>query len=803
MKIVFLEAAIPLTKTYSKAADGSIEKTSYPNVLNFTSHVEDCTTLQHMETLMRKHAALGHTMLKGQLAKPLKNESRKGSTDSSGQTEYIVLDIDGLPGVTSVDAVLKDLGLDNVSYILQYSASYHIENKNLRAHIFMQLTKPMSAPLVKQWLMDLNHRVPLLSNAMQLTKTGNSITWPLDVTACQNDKLIYIAPPLLKGGIKDPMGKKPRIVFVQKAKTKLDLTNVKIPSSEVNRDRTHKRINELREKNGLPARKITYKMIGSTQVMVKPDDATISEIKTDRGFVYFNLNGGDSWAYYHPEDNPDYIHNFKGEPSYLTKELLPEYWEQLTQNSIKVNSAGLQYLVLLDKKTSTYWRGTYDQANDALELNQAKNETQVRHFAKQHGVPLGDFIPEWTLVFDPLIVPGAASRVNETERTINTYEPTIYARRKPKKTSSVPPTIAKVIMHAIGNDLAVYEHFLNWLAVIFQYKIRTQTAWVLHGNEGTGKGTVMNRIIRPLLGAKYTAVKHMEELNDRFTHYLENNLVLFIDEIEARALDNEKSASAKLRNWITEPTISIRAMNIGSYDAINYNNLIMASNKAEPVILNEGDRRHNIAIFQPTKLILTETELNRLDQELQSFHDYLMTRDADKYTASQTIDTADRRTLINLSQTSVDSAVSALNTGDLEFFIDQLPTDNQYKTNALKMNRAQDYKDTLLRIIDRADRMTNTGHVSRDELHLIFGTAVGNVPDTPNKFTSMLKHHRVTLVKVWIDRPVMGMKVQWKGDLNELRKQVEPPAPPQLKVVPSTKKPVPKPKAAAVKRAVH
>jgi hypothetical protein len=41
-------------------------------------------------------------------------------------------------------------------------------------------------------------------------------------------------------------------------------------------------------------------------------------MKMERGFVYFNLNGGDSWAYYHPIDNPTFIRNFKGEPMYRT-----------------------------------------------------------------------------------------------------------------------------------------------------------------------------------------------------------------------------------------------------------------------------------------------------------------------------------------------------------------------------------------------------------------------------------------------------------------------------------------------------
>jgi RNA polymerase sigma-70 factor (ECF subfamily) len=147
--------------------------------------------------------------------------------------------------------VLLLVGLEDISYIVQWSASYGIENWRLRAHVFILLNKLYAAPLLKQWLIQKNHEVPLLSRAMSLTKTGNSISWPLDVSACQNDKLIYIAPPALKG-IKDPMAKTPRIQLVRRKHEKLALTTT-INSSTKNRELTHKRIKELREEAGLPS----------------------------------------------------------------------------------------------------------------------------------------------------------------------------------------------------------------------------------------------------------------------------------------------------------------------------------------------------------------------------------------------------------------------------------------------------------------------------------------------------------------------------------------------------------------------
>ena len=773
MDITFLKAPIPLTKTYIKQKDGSIEKHPYPNAYEVTSIKEPCSDMKMFETLIRKHAAFGHSLLKGSVSRPLINESRKGSTDSNATTDWIVLDLDGLPNCNTVDQFLTALNMHDITHVVQYSASYGIENNDLRAHVFMQLSRPIAAPLLKQWLIETNHKVDILRNAMTLTKTGNSLSWPLDITACQNDKLIYIASPLLKGGLKDPLSSKSRISYVARKHATLTISN-QISSTEINKDRTTKRINELRENLGLPARKYVFKMVGSNQVLAKPDSATVSEIKTDRGFVYFNLNGGNSWAYYHPENNPDFIFNFKGEPTYLTKELLPDYWEEITQQTTKISSNGAIYLIFLDKKTSTYYRGTYDPSTDALDLNIAKNETQIRHFAKQHGISLGDYIPEWEIIFDP----HSNIRVDQTNKRINTYEPTKYSKIKPKKSvTTVPATIHKIINHALGNDQPIYDHFMNWLACIVQYRIRTQTAWVLHGTEGTGKGLLMNKIIRPLLGKNQTASRHMEELNEPFNAWMANCLVALIDEVQTKALINEKGAAAKMRNWVTEPTITIRAMHQGGYEATNYINLILASNMPDPVVITSTDRRHNIAKFQSQRLIMSEKEVDKVETELQAFHDFMMNYKADKQLASSFIDTTDRRTLISISETSVDIAASKFIEGDMEFFVDQLPNNDHYKRNALKANKVDDYREVLLTLIDRSDIATGICNVSRDELHIIFGYVVGNVPDTPNKFTSMLKHHRLHTTKVWINnRAVHGIRTVWiaPNKLGELRNLMKP-----------------------------
>ena len=769
MHLTFLEASQPLTKQFTKTKSG-IEKTPYPMTWEFTSHREQIQTLAQFEAALRTHAALGHCLLKGNIQRDLVKESRAGSTNSSDPTEWVCLDFDGVT-IQSLSYALVVLGLKDVSHVIQYSASAEIEgDTSLRAHVFMLLDKPASAPLLKQWLIHLNHSVPELRSAMSLTKTGCAIRWPLDTSACQNDKLIYIAPPVLVG-LADPFKGRQRITLVKRKVDKYTLTDRPF-STEKNRDLTNKRIAELREAEGLPKRPFNYKMHGGVEYLAKPDACTITEMKQERGFVYFNLNGGDSWAYYHPENNPEFIFNFKGEPSYITKELLPDYWQQLTSQVTKIDSSGIAYLGFCDRKTSGYWRGTYDANQDHLELYQAKNETQVRHFAKQYGMPLGDFIPEWDLTFDP----KDPVRVDFQAHVINQFSPSSFMKMTGlKQVTKVPSTIFKVINNALGGDPEILEHFLNWCAFIVQERDRTNTAWVLHGVPGTGKGVLCAKILRPLLGAANTAFKRMEELNEPYNHYMKAALLVVVDEVQTKALQNERGAMAKLKNFITEPYISIRAMYSGGTEAPNYTNWIFNSNMPDPVMIDKNDRRFNVGKYQSTPLkdILSTKEIAGLDQKIESelpaFFAYLLFYPLDRVKAQTILETADRTTMISISESSIDTVSDKILAGDFEYLMDQLPSSTQYANDFASLNKLENYKHVLRALIMRTLPKTNSCAISREELRVMFEFISGSMPSTPNKFTSLLKHHRIHMDKVWVDnKTVNGIRTVWAQDSAKL-----------------------------------
>ena len=751
MKLTFLAANTRLTKRFVKTATG-VEKHSYPNVKEFTSHEEAPQSLEQFASVLRRHAALGHCLLKGNVLRPLVNESRKGSTNPMEKSDWVCLDVDGFNGTAT--KLMQAIGLEDQSYVIQYSASYNITSTDLRCHIFMLLKNAVAAPSLKQWLTGLNLEAEDIRNSITLTKSGHALKWPIDVTACQNDKLLYIAPPELVG-MRDPMRTNARIATVNKTYDILSLHSIR--HIEANQKDKHTLIKELRAAAGLTTTTPKIKQISGQSVMTNPDAAIVTDTKIDRGFVYFNINGGDSWGYYHPEGKPEYIYNFKDEPVYKTSEFLPHYWESINA-APALTPTDLRYLAFLDRRSSTYYRGTYDPTSEHLELFGAKNETQVRHFAKQHGMPLGDFIPEWDIVFDP----EDTVRVDFKNQVINTFEPSVFMQQTAVERATPPPLILSVIHHALGSDEEITRYFINWLAYILQFRDRTLTAWVLHGTTGTGKGILMHKILAPLFGAKQSTMRRMEEFDSQFNSYIENNLIVCVDEMEASALFNAKGVMAKLKNFITEERVPLRTMYRTPYDVYNRTNWLFFSNQPEVVHIPKNDRRFNVGKYQPAKIDMSQKEIDSIEGELQHFHDFLLYYQVDDKAVMTPLDTESRNSMISISEASIDTVAGAILDGDFATLIDQLPSDDSYKLNPIEMTKVDAYKSVLNRIIARTDPK-GACSISRDELRALFEYTVGNMPSSPNKFTSLLKHHRVHMTSVWLnDITVRGIKVHWQ-----------------------------------------
>jgi hypothetical protein len=765
LKITFLSAAEPIQKAYELDAAGNLIKHAYPFTYEFTSHAYEIPDLSTFAAAIKHHAGAGDCLLKGLLHRQLVRESRAGATDRNDLTEWICLDLDGVEGFQSTDHFLDAIGLSDTSYIRQWSSSQGVEAKSgFRCHLFLQLAKPTHPQLLKQWLMHLNLTQANLVSQLELTKTSNSLRWPLDVSTCQNDKLLYVAPPAFGPGLNDPFATGNRIELVEHGRATVTLPG-NLPNHDALRALVHDRVNDLRVKAGLTKRKKTgFKFQGAVEYFVNPDRATITDMKTERGFVYFNLNGGDSWAYYHPEDNPAFIHNFKGEPIYRTEDLLPEYWAQIAQRvaNYQPSPGGLIYLAFRDFKSGNYYNGVYDSGTGNLDFAQAKSETQLRHFMKQHGQPLSDYIPDWNIVFDP----HKSYVVDPATRQVNIFEPSAIMKQPPPEPGPWP-TIRKVINHALGNDPATFDHFINWLATATQKLSMTGTAWVLHGRTGTGKGVLFHHILSPLFGEWNVVSKRMEEIESEFTGYMENKFIVFVDEMEkGRGIYHDK-VNAKLKNLITEPKISVRKMYHPPTEMPNYSNMIFASNKPAPVEIAPDDRRFNVGAYQPNSLVLTDAEIfDDIPAQLPAFYEFLMSFPADSDLARKPLNSTHRAQMIDISTNAIDAACQALLDGNMDFFWDQLKDKKPAQTHlslATPEGRAYEaYRELVVEIIQ-----TRPPTLSREELRTLLEWTVGNMPDRPHKFTSLIKHHKLHMTAVWRNgRTTRGVTLSWQQSAN-------------------------------------
>ncbi len=323
MQITFLAASdrTRMAKSFALSS-GTVVTTPYPPVRRFWSFTRNVTNIHQLYALLVTHAEAGHCLLKGQLDRPLRHQSRAGRSDPNTPTDLLVLDLDFDQGFTSIDEFMEAIGLGGVGYVLHHSSSAGITARpGLRAHVFVQLATPVALAQLKRWLRHLNLTVPGLREQVTLSANGMTLRNPLDVTSCQNDKLLFIADPMVEG-LEDPLAGR-RFELWQRGIESVDLRTEYLDPGAVQRD-ADAQVLELRAKAGLPPREPRYVALpGRERVLANPEPATVTGVRRARGFVYLNLNGGDSWAYYFPESNPEILYSFKGEPPVPLKQIAP------------------------------------------------------------------------------------------------------------------------------------------------------------------------------------------------------------------------------------------------------------------------------------------------------------------------------------------------------------------------------------------------------------------------------------------------------------------------------------------------
>ena len=369
---------------------------------------------------------------------------------------------------------------------------------------------------------------------------------------------------------------------------------------------------------------------------------------------------------------------------------------------------------------------------------------------QSHGQPKPDIIPDWRVEFNP----HSDLIVDQENRTINEFQPNIYMLMKGAKSARVPPIIRKTLWNLLGSDQEAYDHWLNWCACIMQYRIKTQAAWIVHGTTGTGKGTLVNQILKPLF--KYVEFRRTRELASQFNEFLEKCLILWIDEAEVGGKNGGQFVENDMKVYITEPEVTIRKMQTAGYLARSYVNTMLSSNNGAQIVLRPEDRRFNVAPFQREKIVYKTGEYEAIADELEEMAQFLHAYPADKDVARIPMDNAAKRAMIYLNREGTDSVIDHLKAGDYQFFVDQKPTIVTESVSPSDQRVATSY-------IELIGSMKNRNYLLREEVMLLLTYLMNGLPTSPYKFTSYMKHHDLFFEPVvHNNKTVKGLKTSWK-----------------------------------------
>ena len=147
---------------------------------------------------------------------------------------------------------------------------------------------------------------------------------------------------------------------------------------------------------------------------------------------------------------------------------------------------------------------------------------------------------------------------------------------------------AHLMYNICGNNLEHYEYLVSWMARAVQFPdSQGETAVVLQGNQGTGKGW-MARPFGGLFGRHFMQVSNAQHMVGNFNSHLRDTVVLFADEA---FFAGDKRHEGVLKTLITEETLAVEGKGVDVETAPNYTHVIMASNNNWVIPAGAHERR--------------------------------------------------------------------------------------------------------------------------------------------------------------------------------------------------------------------
>lgn len=178
--------------------------------------------------------------------------------------------------------------------------------------------------------------------------------------------------------------------------------------------------------------------------------------------------------------------------------------------------------------------------------------------------------------------------------------PGMYGRNGMHFNTYCPSTIKEE-----KGDYKPFEHFMNnlfpiehdrtevmrWVATLISRPDvkMTYALLLISETQGVGKGTLGDRILKPILGyGNVSSPSENEVVEGNYTYWMAHRRLAVINEIYA---GHSSMAYNKLKPLITDPTITVRKKFLADYEIDNWLHLFACSNNFNALKLTGEDRR--------------------------------------------------------------------------------------------------------------------------------------------------------------------------------------------------------------------
>ena len=278
------------------------------------------------------------------------------------------------------------------------------------------------------------------------------------------------------------------------------------------------------------------------------------------------------------------------------------------------------------------------------------------------------------------------------ERIYNTWEGFDAEKLEFKEEVSIE-TLLYHFKVVANYDKKVYEFLLNYFAHLVQKPhIKTNVCLLIQGKQGTGKTTLVENLLKRLMGLKYVYdTDDIESIVGKFNASIAGKFMIVLNEATGR---DTNQVVDKIKNIITRTSVTIEYKNIDPFPAIDYCNYSFTTNNIKPIAVTQDDRRFQIMECSDkykgnneyfTKLFASIND----DKTIYSFYKFLMDRPITTFNA-------ERDRVI----TEAASDLHELNKDPVEMFLEHIHTEEYEKdSNRIKAsNLYDDFKKYMYQI---------------------------------------------------------------------------------------------------------